>query len=250
MSLEFRGYVPRDYESHPEGSSLPFANQKEIPVSQWKERIDYLNSIEAMPYHWHKKLGRSAIMNQRKTNYCWCYGTVAAVKNCYAVQGIGNIRLNAHAVAYLGKKGKNKGGFGAEACEYIERFGIPETTVLPEFSKTLRWDRLVKANARQNKIVSFQEIGKNRFESVVSNLIGDDPAPCTVAFDWWRHLVCALAVTYDNRGRFGLIVVNSWGSKWGAGGMSGGYGIIWGSKAVPFESIAVRNVKARKESDD
>lgn len=248
MQDEYRGYVLRDYESHPEGSSLPFATVRELPISEWRGRIDYLNSIEAMPYHWHKRLGSKAIMNQRRTNYCWCYGTVAAVKNCYAVQGIGHVDLNAFAVAYLGKRGKNRGGYGAEACSLIEQYGIPTRKSLPEFTKTLRWDRLVKADARQNKIVSFEEIGRNRFETVVSHLIGDDPSPCTVAFDWWRHLVCALGVTYDKAGRFGLIVVNSWGSKWGAGGLAGGYGIIWGEKAVPFESIAVRNVKARRET--
>lgn len=250
MLEEFRGYVPRDYESFPEGFNLPFSVQQEVPSSQWRDRIDYLNSIEAMPYHWHKKMGKAAIMNQRKTNYCWCYGVVAAVKNCYAVQGVGNVKLNAHAVAYIGKKGRNRGGFGAEACGLIQKHGIPETTVLPEFTKTLRWDRLVKASARQNNIVSFEEIGRNKFDAVVSNLIGDDPAPVTVAFEWWRHLVTALGVTYDRSGRYGLIVVNSWGSKWGAGGLSGGYGIIWGDKAIPFESIAVRNVRARKEVND
>ena len=194
--MEYTGYVPRDYASHPEGTALPFASQPDIPVSQWRERIDYMTEIGAMPYHWHLKLGKRAIMNQRKTNYCWCYGTVAAVTNCYAVQGIGHIKLNAHAVAYLGKRGRNKGGYGLEACEYIKEYGIPETHALPEFTKTLRWDRLVRDNAKQNGIVSFEEIGRDRFGSVVSNLIGDDPAPCTVAFEWWRHLVTALGVTY------------------------------------------------------
>jgi hypothetical protein len=247
---ESRGYVPRDYELFPEGSTLSFDSSKPIPKSEWKSRIDYLNEIESMPIHWHRRLGQRAIFNQRKSNYCWMYGTVAAVRNCYAVQGVGKVKLNPYAVAYLGKKGRNQGGFGAEACRYIDQYGIPETTVLPEFSKTLRWDRLVKASARQNKICDFQEIGQNNFEGVVNCLIGDDPAPCTVAFDWWRHLVCALGVTYDRQGNFGLLIVNSWGSKWGAGGESGGYGIIWGSKAVPFEAIAVRNVKARVEVDD
>lgn len=249
MSDEFRGYIPRDYDSFPTGSSLRFNTVKQLPESEWRERIDYLCSIKAMPYHWHMRLGKRVILNQRRTNYCWCYGTVAAVLNCYAVQGIGHVKLNAHAVAYLGKRGKNRGGFGAEACDYINQYGIPETKVLPEFTKTLRWDRLVKANARQHNIVEFEDIGRNNFQSVVSNLLGDDPAPVTVAFDWWRHLVCALGVTYDRNGRYGLIVVNSWGSKWGSGGLSGGYGIIWGDKAVPFEAIAVRNVNARSESD-
>lgn len=248
---EHKGYIPRDYESCPEGSQFEFSNVKNLPRSEWKQRIDFLNEIEAMPYHWHRKQGPSFVMNQRKSNYCWCYGVCAAIKNCYAVQGIGAIKLNAFAVAYRGKKGKNRGGWGAEAVKYISEWGIPETHAIPEFKKTLRWDRLVQANARQNKIVEFTEVGKNNFDGLVSNLIGDDPAPCSVGYDWWGHLVCALGVAYDRRGNYGIIFVNSWGSKYGSGSLSGGYGIIWGEKkATAYESIAVRNVKAREEVND
>lgn len=243
-----RGYQPRDYREFPEGYNLPSHTAKAIPSSEWRERIDYLNSISAQPVHWHKSLGKRAIQNQRSSNYCWMYGTVAAMINSLATQGVGFVNLNPYAVAYLGKRGANRGGFGAEACEYLDKYGCPTKSALPEFTKTLRWTSLVKANARQHKICEFSEIGSDNFDAVVSNLIGDDPAPCTVAFSWWRHLVCALGVTYNSRGNYGLIVVNSWGSKWADGGESGGYGIIWGAKAVPHEAIAVRSVLARKES--
>lgn len=247
MAIEKRGYVPRDYESHPETYNLPRNAGNYLPSSEWRERIDYLNSIKGQCLHWHRSLGDRVIMNQRNTNYCWMYGTVAAIKNCYATQGIGHVDLNAHAVAYMGKRGANRGGFGAEACEYIQKYGIPQQSSVPEFTKTLRWDRLVRADARQHGIVAFSEIGRDNFEGVVSTLLADDPAPCTVAYRWWGHLVCALAVTYDRSGRFGLVVVNSWGKKWGAGGESRGYGVLWGDKAIPHECIAVRNVLARKE---
>lgn len=249
MALEKRGYILRDYESYPETYNLPRFASKYIPSTEWRERIDYMNSIRGQCFYWHKALGDNVVMNQRNTNYCWMYGTVAAIKNCYATQGVGNLNLNAHAVAYMGKRGRNVGGFGAEACDYIMQYGIPQQSALPEFTRTLRWDRLVRADASRHNIVAFSEIGRNNFEGVVSTLLADDPAPCTVAFDWWGHLVCALAVTYDKNGQFGLVVVNSYGKKWGAGGESKGYGVVWGDKAVPFESIAVRNVRARSESD-
>jgi hypothetical protein len=45
---------------------------------------------------------------------------------------------------------------------------------------------------------------------------------------------------------FGLICVNSWGSNWA----ENGYTTLWGKKAVPFEAVAVRQVRSREETND
>jgi hypothetical protein len=127
----------------------------------------------------------------------------------------------------------------------IQQYGIPQTSVLPEYTKTRRWSNEVQSNADKHKMVSFMEIGRRDLDSVVSALLMSQCA-ITVAFDWWRHLVVALGVAYKG-GEWGLIVANSWGTKWSQGGESGGYGIIWGKKAIPFEAVAVKYVKAREE---
>lgn len=241
-----KGYVERSYTDIPEFSVYPEFSGSRVPRQQWKERIDYLNELQIMPYHWHKH--EQPIMSQKAWPYCWSYGTVGAVKTAYSIQGVGHVDLNAFALAYRGKRGLRAGGFAVEACGYIERFGIPTHKDIPEFKKTTSWSDSVKRRASKHKLVEFEELGRRDFDGVVSALIGERPAPVTLAFSWWRHLVLGLGVTYDKSGQFGLIIANSWGTKWGAGGLGGGYGIIWGDKAVPFESVVVRAVKAREEA--
>lgn len=239
-----RGYIPRDYKSVPEFSAYPELGVTRLPRSQWKERVEYLNEIQGMPYHWHKQYAK--IRSQSRYSYCWMYGTVCAVETSYAMQGVGSPHLNAHAAAYRGKRGANRGGFGVEACRYIQASGIPQESVLAGYVKQRSWSPEVQANADLHKLVDFHEIGSNDFEGCVSALIGENPQPITLALRWWRHLVCGLGVAIKGND-VGLIIANSHGTRYSAGGKSGGYGILWGRKAVSFESVAVRHVKARSE---
>lgn len=248
MPGRFRGYEKRDYKAFPSFCEYPEWSSGYLPRSEWKERIDYLNSIKSQPVHWHKK--RCKIKNQLASNYCWSFGTVSAVETAYAMSGIEGLELNAHAVAYRGKKGRNRGGFGLECCKLIQEAGIPETRHLPEFTKALTWNSEIKKEAAKHRLYEFEELPReNSFEAVVSALIGKKPSPTTVAFSWWRHLVVALGVIATKRNHYGLIIANSWGTNWSLGGETGGYGIIWDrqNRADPFEAIAIKSVKARRE---
>jgi len=244
----FKGYEARDYEAYPSFSGYPEWSSGYLSRSEWKDRIDYLNSIKGQPIHWHKK--RCKIKNQKSTNYCWAFGTVSAVETAYAMSGIAGLELNAHAVAYRGKRGRNRGGFGLECCKLIQEAGIPETKDLPEFTRALSWSSELQKEASKHRLHEFEELPReDSFEAVVSALIGNKPSPTTVAFSWWRHLVVALGVAVTKKNQFGLIVANSWGTNWSLGGETGGYGIIWDKegKADPFEAIAIKGVKAVRE---
>ncbi len=248
MPGRFRGYEKRDYKAFPSFCEYPEWSSGYLPRSEWKERIDYLNSIKSQPVHWHKK--RCKIKDQLASNYCWAFGTVSAVETAYAMSGIEGLELNAHAVAYRGKKGRTRGGFGLECCKLIQEAGIPETRHLPEFTRALTWNSEIKKEAAKHRLYEFEELPReNSFEAVVSALIGKKPSPTTVAFSWWRHLVVALGVIATKRNHYGLIIANSWGTNWSLGGETGGYGIIWDrqNRADPFEAIAIKSVKARRE---
>lgn len=239
-----RGYVDRDYQSFPEFSAYKEYSGGRIPSSQWAERIDHLNSIGGQPYHWHQSVGRKAVYNQKSTPYCWMYGVCGAINNSLIRQGVGHVDLNPFATAYLGKKGRFRGGFGIEACRYIQQWGVPEKDDIPEFQRSFRWSEAAKQSARKHRLVSFEELPKNSMESVIDAILVER-CPVSVAFSWWKHLVCCLGVA--KRGNeFGLICLNSWGPNWG----DNGYTTLWGNKAIPFEAVAVRHVRSRDESDD
>lgn len=242
--MRTRGYIDRSYIDFPEFSAYPEYSGGRLPKSEWKDRIDHLNEIGGQPYHWHKAEGRKIIHSQASWPYCWQYGVVAAVQNCLLRQGVGYVNLNAFATAYLGKRGRRKGGFGIEGCRNIQEYGITEKEYLPEFRRTLRWPQSAKNNAKKHKLVDFEELPKNSLESVIDAILVER-CPVSVAFSWWKHLVCAVGV--ERKGNdYGLIIVNSWGTNWG----NNGYETLWGKKAVPFESVAVRQVRSRDETND
>lgn len=246
MSGDGKGYELRDYESHKEFSFYREFSGDRVPMYEWKDRIDYMNQMQSQPVHWHKRY--CSIMSQKSTNYCWCYSVVAGLKNAYARQGVGDVDLNAYATAYRGKNGANRGGFIGEACKYIQEHGVPEQSVLAEFKKTRRWTDEQQQNADKHKMAEFEELGRNDIEGVVSALIGKQPCAVAIALSWWRHAVLAVGCVLDRSRQLGLIIANSWSTRYAAGGESGGYGIIWGKRAVPYEAVAIRHVTARNEA--
>jgi len=65
-----------------------------------------------------------------------------------------------------------------------------------------------------------------------------------VSFNWWRHLVYATRLNDYGNGDFGLGIRNSWSESWGAKNKHGfgGFGSLRGSKTVPSDTFAIRQV--------
>lgn len=247
----WKGYELRDYASNPEFCAAPEFSGKLYPRKDWIELIELQRKNLSSPKHVHD-MNSVKPMSQKSTNFCWMYGTVACVLNRYAAQGIDpSPKLNAFATAALGKKGRNRGGYGIEAVRYIEKWGICTTDVWREFDWNLKNynKEEVKASAARHRIVEFEEFSREGiWDSVVSALLCPiNPCPVTLAYSHWRHLVAGMQVTYrgsKSRPEFGITFMNSWGN-WGS--KKDGYGTFYGQKAVPFESIAVRSTKVRSE---
>jgi hypothetical protein len=243
------GYESRDWDLHPQFSSHEEYTGTVYPRKDWVELIELQKKNRTSPMHIHKG-NEIPILNQGRYGYCWMYGTVGCILNRYAVQGIDPVpNLNAHSTAAMGKRYRNQGGFGVEATGYIQQRGLATYDTWPEFSndRSLETDPKVIADCKKHKLVTFEEMPRDSFDAVMSCLIDPiDPSPCTLAFSWWRHLVAGLCGMYRGSGRsieWGLGFANSWTEKWG----QKGYGTVWNSKAKPFESVAVRSVKAVKE---
>lgn len=253
MSLDWdygkKGYEPRDWDEYPEFTMhLPYSGRV-FPRKEWPELIRLQEKNETSPWHIHVG-NKIPVRSQGRYGFCWCWGTVNCVLNRYAAQGIDPVPdLNAHATAAMIKRYRNKGGFAGEATRGIEKYGIPTRDVWPDHSMDKRLENKpeVIESCKKHKLVTFQEFPRDDFDAVVSCLLDPvDPSPCTLALSWWRHLVAGLQVVRRDDGVYGIKIVNSWGTQWG----ENGYGVLWGEKAIPFESIAVRSVKATTEEKD
>ena len=218
---------------------------KVYPRKDWDElaRLQELNHTS--PLHAHK--GRVGIMNQRSTNYCWCFGTVAGVATQYAKTGITPVpKFSAASTACQIKNFANEGGWGDEAVAGIREYGIATLDTWPNvsFDRSLPKSPKVRADSFLHNVVDFSDLGRDCFDVMISSLLDPiSPAPCTGGYSWWGHLVlCLQAVKVD--GDWGVVIANSWGTNWGN---DGGYGILLGSKARPTESIRISSVKPRSE---
>ena len=246
----WKGYVLRDYASDPEFSSFQCFSAPLIPRSEWVERIDELNAAEASCEHaWrHNNLKP---FNQKSTNYCWQYSLGTAMRVTLAQQGIDPMpKLNPFATACQGKRGANRGGYSTEAARYVQKYGMCETTVWPEFEwsyRTYQNKPEVKASANMHMLVDFEEMPREGiFDYTMSALI--QGFSLSVCYSWWRHAVSAMKPVYKgskSNPTFGLRYMNSWGN-WGS--KKDGFGTVYGQKAAPFEAVVVRSVKARSES--
>ena len=247
------GYVPRDYDEFPEFSFFKPYEGPVYPRRDWVELIELQrNKYKTSPLLVHR-YNKIEPMNQGAFGYCWMYSIIGAILNRYASQGIDPVpNLSAHAVAAMHKNYKNEGGFCIEAAHAVQKIGAPTADVWPGYSmdRTLEQKPKVAESRKLHRLVDFQEHARDQvFEETMSALICPiNPSPVAVAFSWWRHAVAALAGTYRKRGRrveFGIEFVNSYGPKWN--GRRRGFGTVWGSKAVPFESVTVRAVSAVEE---
>lgn len=219
----------------PFGSSAPPKAIRRIPANQRADHYRRQQAEQSSPYHWWQA-GGCKILSQGSWGYCWMFGTVGGMQCAYAQTGVTSPHLNAHYPAWLGKNGRNQGGWAGEALGYIERFGVPEYGVFAgKPTNRAAFDRQeVKDNAAKHKAVEFAELPRNDYDALSSVLLDPiDPRPVTMGLNWWGHLIVALQWTPD-----GILIANSWGTSWG----NQGFGILAPNRSVAFEQIAIERV--------
>jgi len=207
-----------------------------VPRSEWKDRIEYAERMGLFPEAWFKR-GKVQVLNQANWPYCWMYGVVGAMQARYAMNGHEAPHLNAFFPAWLGKNGASRGGWGTEALQYIERFGVPAMGVFPgQPTNRVQFDRHeVRESAKLHKVWKFRELQRNSLQALMNMWLSDRPLPVSQAYNWWGHLVYAIKPVVIGANSFGTLIVNSWGTNWSQQGL----GVIAESKATSAEQICV-----------
>ena len=218
------------------GSACETIEYANIPRSEWADRIKEKKAKGLFPSAWFKR-GDVKILNQRSWGYCWMYGVVGAMQLRYAMTGQKAPHLNPFYPAWLGKGGANRGGWGGEALEYIEKYGVPLDSVFSgQPTSRAQFDRHeVKESAKLHKVWKFRELPRNSFQALMNMWLSDSPMPVSQAYNWWGHLVYAIEPVITGRDSFGTLIANSWDYSWGERGQ----GIIAEEKATSAEQICV-----------
>jgi hypothetical protein len=234
-----RGYVARDYSANPFGSYAPTFNSSTlIPRSEWADRIQHQEETKSTLTHLHAHY-KLPVLNQKRTNFCWCFGVVGAISVARAKAGLSTEHLSAAATAARIKNYANVGGWGGQALEGIEKWGVPTIEHWPEAVIDRRYDTpAMRADSERRKILEWTELPEQSFDALVTQLLLG--IPTSMALMWWGHLVFGLRAVVIERGHFGVEIMNSWDKTWGNGGKS----ILAENKATPHEAISVRAVSA------
>ncbi len=234
------GYTPRDWQSKPFGSvAKPFHDAFQIiPRNEWADRIE-ANEKEKATLADLVDYVKIPVKDQNGLGHCWAYGVTTAFEIARAKANLPYIDFSPDSVAAPINNYRNQGGWGINAIEYMQEHGVLPASVWPyhHYRNNSPENKELRS---ENKILEFYDVidpsmnAGERMDAVVSaGLYGFS---CAVAYNWWGHLVASLDPVIQGRNKYALMILNSWGSRWG----DNGKGILAGSKAIPDECEAIR----------
>lgn len=233
-----RGLIPRDYAAEPlgEGYAGPLDIEL-IPRAEWPDRIADMERSKSRLTDLADFSGLT-VLNQERTNYCWCNGVVHCVEVLRLVQGESLVRLSPASIGGPLTGYRNVGGWGSKALEYVVEHGVVPQSDWPANAIDQRYDTEATRKLRANyQVDDWYDVPPRNFDAMMTCLLLR--MPCAVAYNWWGHLVCAMD-PYHKNGQFGVVIDNSWGTSWGTNGRS----VLMEGKGTPDECIAAKVVTA------
>lgn len=230
--------MPRDYGRYPEGGRglaaiRPFATyskQELIRLIQEREenRSGLRHILDRKQVH---------VKDQDGIPFCWIYSGVHTVEIAYAVQGDGFVPLSATAAGSIITRGQSRGGYGAEAIDFLSKYGTCREIDWPEHRLSLsNQTPLTDEIARQSIITDWGELPSGNLDQLAAAMIHNYPV--TIGLPWWRHQVTIIDLVVLSGDVIGFVFNNSWGRRWG----DDGRGVLVPSKARGdmFYPISVR----------
>lgn len=231
-----------------------------IPRAEWPERIRDLEETKSRL----SDIVRAAGIPSKDQNdpkymqtrtprwgYCWCYAAVGAAEAVRAANNLPYVPLSAFGVAYTIKNGKDEGGWGALALDFLTARGVPSEAVWPNFDTTPGRDNPATwADAALHKVVeSWVDLSAPVYDR---NLTLDQKmtlllcrTPVVNDYMWWGHAVYSLDPV-DADPRLDLMDPNRWGSRdrnsWGDSYGDRGFFVVKGPRCVPDNAVAPRAV--------
>jgi len=238
---ESTGYELRPFDQQPYGSvqyTRPF-DIPLIPRSEWADRVQHIEETKSRvtDLRKHHKL---PVLDQNGTNYCWINGVVNAMHVARARMNLPFISLSPASGGARIKNFRNVGGWGAQAVEFISENGVCQTKYWPAnaISRQYLTDE-AKEDAKKNRIEEWYELRPRNLDQLATMLLLG--YSCSVAYNWWRHLVCADDLVVVESGSYGIRISNSWGKDWKQNGTA----IFREGKGTPDEQFAIRVVLPR-----
>ncbi len=237
-----KGYVPRDYLSYPLGA-LKFAKAappiKAMSDAELKEAIEYKTAKKDWLKDKAQRVGLK-VKNQQNSSYCWAHGAVRGCEMAYLFSGGRQFTLAAFDVAACIKGGRNQGGSGVEAVEWIASHGVCREDLHKPMDFSANRTAEQSANAQLHKIVAYDDLDPGDHNLIYTYVVND--IGVTIGVPVWSHEICITFLATEN----GIIypgIANSWGTTYG----EDGYAVLHGAYTRFDEAGAVREMSAATE---
>lgn len=232
------GLVPRKHSIYPPEMFAPPTDMPLIDPSEYDARIKEREEAKSTLRHlcdWPSK-------DQNGHGYCWAYSTVAAVEFLRKMMNQPFIRLSAHAVAAIIKRGRDEGGWCGLSAKFLSDVGVPSDEFWKPHSRDTSQDTpALRANAALHKVTeNWVDLTRDVYDQNLTERQVDSCSltnvPMAWDFNWWGHSVFGCGLVQVEAGSYGRLMRNSWSDQWGEQGWS----VLRGSKAVPDGAVALR----------
>ena len=208
-----RGYIPRDYQSHPLGSSeftvkwdeqaMPLLSRKEA-VELAKQNIAKGTDPLSLCFKWNV-----LPMWQNGLGYCWIYAAVMGLKVGFAHSGQPVPDLEPTAPGALIKGYRDRGGNAFQAFPHLAEHGVPTKEYWKQHALDRRYDTPeMRENARKHLVVQWFELPDNSDQHKWTALAYN--------FSIWSgymnigHAMLSARLEEDSRGNPVALDINSW----------------------------------------
>lgn len=210
--------APRDFGRYPVGGCgfaaiRPFNTYTKAElIDRIKQRDEYRSGLRHIC-----DSKRILCKDQDGISYCWAYGTVHVMEIAYGVQGDGYVPLSATAAGALITGGVNRGGYGAEAIDFLSKHGTCREQDWPEHQISLRYNTpQVSQMSQCNVITDWGELPTGDLDQLAAAVINNFPV--TIGLPWWGHQVAIIDLVLLAGNVIGFVFDNSWGTNWGENG--------------------------------
>lgn len=220
-----KGYEARDYSAYPLAGgkcASPFAqtliDPKEVPnlIKQKTEAKSFVSDIcDAQGV---------IVKMQAQTLYCWNNAVAHGMEVCNAFSGGANLVFSAAYVGSRIKRGRNVGGSGVEAAEWIHENGIPTEAYWKRNKVSAEQpSQECLVNAALHKIVGYTDLDAHDHRKIITSILMNTPV--SVGMPAWGHEVLLTFLVYEPGKNLipgfpgvGYGFDNSWATSWGKNG--------------------------------
>lgn len=217
--------------------SRPFGDVfQTIPKSEWADRAKEMAS---------KKMRVSDAQRFRPTDQnglptCWAAGTCHAFMTNRVMQG-GSLEFISPCSIAVPISGGHSGGYEGDAVEYFLKYGgVRESLWGPtDTRRSLDGDPRCGQDRKLFRALEVLEL-QSEEDFATACLLG---FACTVAYNWWSHVVMLADLVAIESGSLGFRIRNNWGD-WGDKNDTGffGYSVMRLGRGTPDSGFVFRQV--------